>query len=597
MDRILDLVAMNSAQTIHAFLHVFGSVSGYTTLGCDPGISAADRHALELLGFGQTDDPEYLASLASLPAGIGRPLPSGRYALTRCFLGPPDSAGRTTLRFVSLVFESQDWVQCVSLGVWSVLTSSAVWSWTDSSSPTTARVTVTPSSIDPEYKNDLLNMLNGWIHARTARSVCACRDSDQSRQFVAGMPCLLPPSDRAGFRWGVGLLAPGSVADICTLAPTAETSSRRPVVWLPSSQLGTAPYASALSHFWPRGAPLPAHFVSNTASSLSFANAVVDDDSASLPATAAHSSRTRSLILASIAVALGVGVPLVIFLGFFRGGPSATAVADPIANTAGDPSATPAAPATPAPDATDPVKELATNVEHPTKASDSTSQEPPAPATDARLEAPKSSPTPKEPGLPDQRQDHPSSIAPIESISITPAPARPADATPSDQGVEPDPDWPPETLSRDALLARLDEAADAATELDRLSSSATEPATAKFASIEELLRWHYIKENIKRYNNLQREANDRDRKLIEENGSFRQKISIINSVTERSSEYHARQLINEYRLDEATKQKMNLDSPEFRKLQLESDRLFKIYPKGIYVNNVHQSVERIRKRK
>jgi hypothetical protein len=594
MDRLLDLVAMNSAQTIHAFVHVFGSVSGYTTLGCDPGISATDRQALELLGFGQTDDPAYLASLDDFPAALGRPLPSGRYALTRCFLGPPDSAGRTTLRFVSLVFESRDWVQCVSFGVWSVLKSSAVWSWTNSSSPTTARVTVTPSSIDSEYKNDLLAMLNGWIHARTTRSVCVCRDNDRSRQFVVALPCLLPPSDRAGFRWGVGLLAPGSVADICTLSPTADTSSRRPLVWLPSPQVGTAPYASALSHFWHRGAPLPAHFVSNTASSLSFANSVVDDDSASLPATAARSSRTRSLVLASIAIALGVGVPLTLFFGFFHGGPSASPVADTIANTAGDPSATPP---TPTPDATDPAKELATNVEHHAKDSDSTSQDPPESLSDPTLAAPRSSPTRTEPGLPEPGQDHPSSIAPIESISITPAPARPADATPTGQGLEPDPEWPPETLSREDLLARLEEAADAAKRLDRLSSSATEPAAPRFAPIETLLRWHYTKEQIKRYNSLQLEVNDRDRKLIEDNDIYRRKLSIINSVIERSSEYHARQLINEYNLDDSTKQNMNPDSAEFRKLQLASNRLFRIHPKGSFVINVHKNVERISKHK
>lgn len=582
---------MNSAQTIHAFVHVFGSVSGYTTLGCDPGISATDRQALELLGFGQTDDPAYLASLDDLPAALGRPLPSGRYALTRCFLGPPDSAGRTTLRFVSLVFESRDWIQCVSFGVWSVLTSFAVWSWTDSSSPTTARVTVTPSSVDLEYKNDLLDMLNGWIHARTTRSVCVCRDNDRSRQFVVTLPCLLPPSDRAGFRWGVGLLAPGSVADICTLAPTADTSSRRPLVWLPSPQIATAAYASALSHFWPPGAPFPAHFVSNTASSLSFANSVVDDDSASLPANAAHSSITRSLILASIAVALGVGLPLVIFFGFFRGGTAATSVADRAADAAGDPSATPAAPPTPASDATDPIKELATNVEHGGSASDTTIQEAPAPATDSRLKPPESPSTPKDPGQPDPGQDHSSPSAPIESISIIPAPDRPVDAAPTDKGVEPEPDSEPERLSREALLERFEEAAKIAERILMPSSKPKEPETPQHASIKVLLQWRFMLDQIDRDSDPKGLVNDRELQSFISTDSYSRNRKRIDSVIKRSSKYHATQLIIKYNINESKRQRMAPDSQEFRHLKNEATRLFRICPDEKNVQDVHKFVE------
>lgn len=580
---------MNSSQTIQAYLHVFGSVSGYTTLGCDPGVSAADRHALELLGFGQTDDPEYLASLASLPAGIARPLPSGRYALTRCFLGPPDSAGRTTLRFVSLVFESQAWVQCVSLGVWSVLTSPAVWSWTDSNSPTTARVTVTPSSIDPEYKNDLLHMLNGWIHARTTRSVCICRDSDQSRQLVASLPCLLPPSDRAGLRWGVGLLAPGSVADICTLAPTADTSSRRSLVWLPSPQIATAPYASALSHFWPPGAPLPAHFVSNTASALSFANTVIEDDSASLPANAPHSSMTRSLILASIAVVLGISLPLVIFFGFFRGGAAATSVAD----AAGDPSATAAVPPTPTSDAADPFKELATNVEHGARASDPASQEGPAPATDSRLKPPESPSTPKDPGQPDPSQDHSSSSAPIESISIIPAPDRPADATPADKGAEPEPDLEPERLSREALLERFEEAAKSAEQILMPKKS----EAPQYASIKVLLQWRCMLDQIDRDSDPEGLVDDREMRSLMSTEAYRRNRKRIDGAIMQSSRYHATQLIIKYNINDSKRQRMTPDSQDFRHLKNEAGRLLKICPDQQHVQYVHKFVEDVYTRK
>jgi hypothetical protein len=283
-----------------------------------------------------------------------------------------------------------------------------------------------------------------------------------------------------------------------------------------------------------------------------------------------------------------------LFLGFFHGGPSASPVADTIANTAGDPSATPP---TPTPDATDPVKELATNVEHHAKESDSTSQDPPESLSEPTLAAPKSSPTPTAPGLPEPGQDHPSSIAPIESISITPATAPPPDAAPTEQGREPDPDWAPETLSRDALLARFEQAAAAATQLDRLSSRPTEPATAQFASIDDMLQWHHTKEYIVRYNKLQRDTNDGKHMLIDEDDSFKQKRLIINRVIARSSEYHAKQLISNYKLDDSTRQTMNADSHEFRNLKLASSRLYKIHPDGKDVVYLHKFVERVGNRK
>lgn len=261
---------MTFSVTITAKIHVFGSVSGYTTLACDSGISASDREAMEILGFGQTDDRQYINALRTDPVAVGRPLPSGDYAVTRCLAGPPDSAGRATFRFISLVFRAAEWRDQVSLGLSSVLNQHAAWIWNAPGDATSVQVAVVPEQVDSRLRDVALQLVDGWINARRTKSIAAMRDSPEARRAMAIVPHLLPRGDRCGLRWGCGLLAAGVVTDICTLAAIAETSSRRKITWLPSSRSHAAAYVAALSQFWSPGEAPPLAFVSNVPSVFSF---------------------------------------------------------------------------------------------------------------------------------------------------------------------------------------------------------------------------------------------------------------------------------------------------------------------------------------
>ena len=86
--------------------HLIGSVDGYRQLACSPGIGEEDAAALSDVDLGQPVLREGQVQRLVL----GRRLPSGRYALTRCVVGPEDDAGRPTLAFRSLVMSQSDWI-------------------------------------------------------------------------------------------------------------------------------------------------------------------------------------------------------------------------------------------------------------------------------------------------------------------------------------------------------------------------------------------------------------------------------------------------------------------------------------------------------
>lgn len=83
--------------------HVFAHVEGrYQTAEMSAGVTATEKGTLEQFFFGQTNDEQYLSSLAREPGVIWRRC-GERFLLTRVLAGARDANNRATLRFETIL--------------------------------------------------------------------------------------------------------------------------------------------------------------------------------------------------------------------------------------------------------------------------------------------------------------------------------------------------------------------------------------------------------------------------------------------------------------------------------------------------------------
>jgi hypothetical protein len=172
--------------------HLFGSVTKYTTLGQSRGVPDEDRAELESLAFGQSDDPGFRASLQARPAAIGRMLPSGRYGLTRCLPGGPDSSGRSTFMFATFLFEANDWIVTGSQVLPNLLADTALWSRINPKErePVQADAAWTMKNFAPDMT---LAVLDAWATHRDAhRTLIAVEDTPENAAAIMGVPSTAP---------------------------------------------------------------------------------------------------------------------------------------------------------------------------------------------------------------------------------------------------------------------------------------------------------------------------------------------------------------------------------------------------------------------
>lgn len=239
--------------------HLLGSISGYCTLGASVDVSDADRVVLETLGFGQSDDEAFLASIATKPSVIGRPLPSGRYGVTRLFEGQLDSAGRRTLLLGTVILERHDWIRCASMSLPSLIEHQSLWS-AILSRGAPEKIALRPVPSTAATRSTVLQFLSAWLQSRQSSDTLIAADSAIASAAILMLPSVLPPTERCQIRWGLRLLSTGLPVDICTLAPVAERSSRRRLVDLERKPVEPHEYARALEFFWPVGEPPPRVF-------------------------------------------------------------------------------------------------------------------------------------------------------------------------------------------------------------------------------------------------------------------------------------------------------------------------------------------------
>ncbi len=210
--------------------HLFGSKRGYSTLASSPALSREDVEELSVLSFGQTTDPAMLNGLAKTPCALGRPLRSGRYAITRCFAGQLDDAARPTLRLLTMVIEAAD-APLALRGLKRIVADDRMWSSRAFAEGASSQVDVQPDET-PVREADL-RVFGCWLASQeSTRPLVVLGDDEATRSLILDLPRVLSERDRIGYRFGIRLLSSGAPVDVCTMmagASAAMTSRRRVV--------------------------------------------------------------------------------------------------------------------------------------------------------------------------------------------------------------------------------------------------------------------------------------------------------------------------------------------------------------------------------
>lgn len=293
---------MSGGHRIRVGRHVLGSTKGYTTLAASPDLTADEIALLETLGFGQTDDEEFLQSLHNLPAGMGRPLPGGRYALTRCLPGPLDTANRRTLVFTSLVFSTEDWCGYAAYSALSLLDDASLWSFVTNKELGTVFINCAPATKDEMHRERTLAVLDAWLVARRSGALVVAQDSAVDAVCVSSLARLLPKKQRCKIRWGMRVLSGGAPIDIGTFAKGAAMPSRRRVVRPHEGGDHREVYTQALAGHWARGSSPPRRFCDGV-ENVDALSAPEEDESDVVPASGPDARRTsRPMVIGSVAV-------------------------------------------------------------------------------------------------------------------------------------------------------------------------------------------------------------------------------------------------------------------------------------------------------
>ena len=211
---------------IHADTHVFGSTRGYGTVVSSSGVRADETRELEQFQFGEAATADRIARLESNAVMTGRPLRSGRFAISRMLPAGNDDAGRPTIEVVTLLLEARDYEACA--GALPTLAEDAgFWRGARASAASGARV---PAIAPVADANDprVFRLFDLWRAAvrAGAAGVVPETESDSVLRLVAS----LDPVDRARCRWGIGLLSISAPADLCSVASGTSTHGARDVL-------------------------------------------------------------------------------------------------------------------------------------------------------------------------------------------------------------------------------------------------------------------------------------------------------------------------------------------------------------------------------
>ena len=210
----------------NALIHILGSRSGYTTLDATPGLSAADRAELEVLGFGDATSSEAMARLETHACMVGRRLRTGRFAISRMLPGGTDDKGRPTIEVVSLVLDAAGYA-AVAGALGRLAADARFWRLARGA---VSRGYELPEESSSKSSRDpsVLRAFDTWVAARRAGGIGVL--SPQDADGLLAMIALLDGADLGDCRWGVGVVSLSAPVDICTLAPSTAPIGSRPVI-------------------------------------------------------------------------------------------------------------------------------------------------------------------------------------------------------------------------------------------------------------------------------------------------------------------------------------------------------------------------------
>lgn len=209
---------MTPAQT-----HLFGSTDGYRTLARSSEVSDADDAALAALGFGSPRTEDEFGVLENELCVAGRPLPSGHYAITRVFAGPPDVAGRRTIERRTLILEMRAWESLAGSDLWNTLRDER--NWTRDAFANGEEIRVRRHDTDdlmPTPGEAERRVFDALLQARVRRRCAAFPNGEPWTRAILRLPNLLPRDETHSLGWGVGLWSVPTGVGLATLHPNSE---------------------------------------------------------------------------------------------------------------------------------------------------------------------------------------------------------------------------------------------------------------------------------------------------------------------------------------------------------------------------------------
>jgi len=214
---------------MRALTHLFGSVDGYRTLARSPGIGDAEDAALAAMGFGSPQRADEFDQLDHTLCAAGRPLPGGRYAITRLFKAGLDVAGRQTVERRTLVLAPEQWASLASLDLQALLTNETVWrreafaEGAQVSVPTMASDDLWPQASETDRR-----AYDALLSARSSGRCAMLPAESRFQEAVLRLPRLLPTEESVSLGWGVGLWSIPSGVSLATVRELARQRNAFP---------------------------------------------------------------------------------------------------------------------------------------------------------------------------------------------------------------------------------------------------------------------------------------------------------------------------------------------------------------------------------
>jgi len=253
--------------------HVFGSIRGYTTLAKSSDLSPEQISKLEILSFGQTNEPSYLDSLQTNPAYISRPLCSEKWAVTRIFKGNSDDHNRTTLLFISAIVSIRDWLYSLKCDVNKLLYNSNLWQWNGEEKLKSIEISVESKKEIPgmEIRNKVLSLL-GAVEKYTndEDTTIVVKESEFDGKILRFLNMVLPLTLKQTFSCTARSLNDGLPFSLISMAKEGSfgNSKRRTVNWTLDSVVDDCLYADSIAEFWQAQGHPPWQFIDSCKSFL-----------------------------------------------------------------------------------------------------------------------------------------------------------------------------------------------------------------------------------------------------------------------------------------------------------------------------------------